>query len=109
VVTMQSTNQELQSLLSKLKELNNAMDTTKMVETVDKLVKLTDSLNKSIDNNLKALEKINSVIPNNKIGNLINKLNTAKNLVSKEREQLVVLKTALSNNESKENIANAIE
>ncbi len=109
VVTMQSTNQELQSLLSKLKELNNAMDTTKMVETVDKLVKLTDSLNKIIDNNLKALEKINSVIPNNKIGNLINKLNTAKDLVSKEREQLVALKTALSNNESKENIANAIE
>ena len=80
VVTMQSTNQELQSLLSKLKELNNAMDTTKMVETVDKLVKLTDSLNKIIDNNLKALEKINSVIPNNKIGNLINKLNTIESV-----------------------------
>ena len=31
VVTMQSTNQELQSLLSKLKELNNSMDTTKTV------------------------------------------------------------------------------
>ena len=98
---MQSTNQELQNLLSKLKELNNAMDTTKMVETLDKLLKLTDSLNKIIDNNIKSLEKINSLTPNDKIVNLINNLNNAKDLVNKEKDQLVDLKTALSNNVSK--------
>lgn len=108
VVTMQSMNQELQSLLSKLKELNASMDTTKMVETVDKLITLTDSLNKIIDSNIKALEKINSVVPNDKIKALIDKLNAAKDLVAKEKEQLVALKTALSNNESKEAITNAI-
>ena len=109
VVTMQSTNQELQNLLSKLKELNNAMDTTKMVETLDKLLKLTDSLNKIIDNNIKSLEKINSLTPNDKIVNLINNLNNAKDLVNKEKDQLVDLKTALSNNLSKEDIAKAID
>lgn len=109
VVTMQSMNQELQNLLSKLKELNASMDTTKMVETVDKLITLTDSLNKIIDSNIKALEKINAVVPNDKIKALIDKLNAAKDLVAKEKEQLVALKTALSNNESKETITNAID
>lgn len=109
VITMQSMNQELQSLLTKLKELSTAMDNSKMIETVDKLVKLTDSLNKVITSNIESLEKINAVKPTDAISNLINKLNKTKDLVTSEREQLVALKTALSNNESKENIAKAID
>lgn len=109
VLTMQSKNQELQTLLSELKELSNSMDTTKMVEVLDKIIKTTDSLSRGIDNNIKALEKINSVIPNNKISNLIGKLNIAKDLISKEQKQLESLKQLLSNNESKENIEKAID
>lgn len=109
VITMQSMNQELQSLLTKLKELSASMDNSKMVETVDKLVKLTDSLNKVITNNIESLEKINAVKPNAAISDLINKLNKTEDLVTSEKEQLVALKTALSNNESTENIAKAID
>ncbi|MDZ5254788.1 YhgE/Pip domain-containing protein [Clostridium sp. LIBA-8841] len=109
VITMQSMNQELQSLLTKLKELSAAMDNSKMIETIDKLIASTDSLNKVITSNIEALEKINAVKPNSAISDLINKLNKTKDLVTNEREQLVALKTALSNNESKENIAKAID
>ncbi|MGG5463277.1 YhgE/Pip family protein [Clostridium sp. B9] len=109
VIQMQSMNQELQSLLSKLKELNNSMDTAKMIETVDKLISTTDSLNKIIATNIESLEKINSVKPNSSISNLIEMLKKSQSLIAQEKEQLVALKTALGNGESKENIAKAIE
>lgn len=109
VIQMQSMNQELQSLLSKLKELNNSMDTAKMIETVDKLINTTDSLNNIISTNIESLEKINAVKPNASISNLIDMLKKSQGLVSQEKDQLVALKTALGNNDSKENISKSIE
>lgn len=109
VVTMQSTNQELQGLLSTLQGLNESMDTVSMIETIDKTIDLIEPLNSKLENNIKALEKINSIIPNNKISNLIEKLKSTMELVNKEKEKLLALKEALSNNEGKENITSAID
>lgn len=109
VITMQSMNNELQSLLTKLSQLNEAMDTTKMIETVNQLITTTDSLSKILSTSIESLEKVNAVKPNASITSLINMMKKTQDMVAAEKTQLEALKTAISNGSSKEDIQKSID
>lgn len=109
VITVQSMNNELQSLLTKLSQLNEAMDTTKMIETVNQLITTTDSLSQILSTSVESLEKVNAVKPNASIASLINMIKKTQDMVVAEKTQLEALKTAISNGNSKEDIQKSID
>ncbi len=108
-ITMQAMNNELQSLLTKLTQLNESMDTSKMLETIDKITTKIDSLNNIFSSSIESLEKINSIKPNSSITSLINMMKKTQDMVKNEKTQLEAIKTAISNGSSKEDIQKSID
>lgn len=108
IIEMESINTQIQTLLTKLKEINNYSSTENFDAIADDLTKFCESLNKIIDAQIQDLETAGKIVPISTT-NQISQLNALKNTLSNEETKLNQLKTLWNNKSSKEAINSAID
>ncbi|WP_278382253.1 YhgE/Pip domain-containing protein, partial [Clostridium tyrobutyricum] len=102
---IQSQNTQAQSLLSNLENMNSQFVNTAVENTtIDQLNNINNSTIQKIDNNLKILNAINDILPNNGAVELINALTNMKSSIQTENSNLAELRQLVNNNGSKDSI-----
>jgi putative membrane protein len=109
MLQIQSTNGQIQNLLSKLKDENNSADTTNMVNTISELIDLNSSLDNIIKADIKSLQSISNTNPNTAINNLVSSLKDLDSLVTNEKNALTDLRTSILTGSSKDKINSNID
>lgn len=109
MVQIQSTNSQIQNLLTTLKSENDNADTTDMTNNIGELVNLATSIDGIINDDIKELQAINATNPNNAISSLINSLQGLDALVVNEKNSLSSLKGYISSGTSKAQIDSTID
>ena len=106
---IQSQNTQAQSLLSNLENMNSQFVNTAVENTtIDQLNNINNSTIQKIDNNLKILNAINDILPNNGAVELINALTNMKRSIQTENSNLAELRQLVNNNGSKDSIDSII-
>ncbi|WP_416044813.1 YhgE/Pip family protein [Clostridium tyrobutyricum] len=106
---IQSQNTQAQSLLSNLENMNSQFVNTAVENTtIDQLNNINNSTIQKIDNNLKILNAINDILPNNGAVELINALTNMKSSIQTENSNLAELRQLVNNNGSKDSINSII-
>ncbi|MBV4420103.1 YhgE/Pip domain-containing protein [Clostridium tyrobutyricum] len=106
---IQSQNTQAQSLLSSLENMNSQFVNNAAVNTnIDQLNNINNSTIQKIDNNLKILNTINDILPNNGAVDLINALTNMKSSIQTENSNLAELRQLVNNNGSKDSINSII-
>ncbi|MCH3963575.1 MAG: YhgE/Pip domain-containing protein [Clostridium sp.] len=106
---IQSRNTQLQAILSGLENMNSEfVNPTVVNNAIDQMDNLSDSMIEKIDSNIKILNTIDNVLPNNGAVKLIDALSNMKNTMQMEKGYLLQLKQLININGSKENIDSII-
>ncbi|MBV4425492.1 YhgE/Pip domain-containing protein [Clostridium tyrobutyricum] len=106
---IQSQNTQAQSLLSSLENMNSQFVNNAAANTnIDQLNSINNSTIQKIDNNLKILNTINDILPNNGAVDLINALTNMKSSIQTENGNLAELKQLVNSNGSKDSINSII-
>ncbi|MBV4421625.1 YhgE/Pip domain-containing protein [Clostridium tyrobutyricum] len=106
---IQSQNTQAQSLLSNLENMNSQFVNNAAANTnIDQLNSINNSTIQKIDNNLKILNTINDILPNNGAVELINALTNMKSSIQTENSNLAELRQLVNNNGSKDSINSII-
>lgn len=107
---LQTQNTQFQSLLSSLENMNNEFSGSSVTNsTINQMDNLNNSMLEEIDSDLKILNTINDILPNNGVAGLINALNVMKNSIRAEEGYLAQLKQLVNSGGSKENINSIID
>lgn len=109
MMQMQTINQNVQTTLSKLKDMNNSSDTSQMISTINDTINACNSLSKLIDSDIDTLNSLNETLKNSNINTLISQLNALKVVLANEENLLNSLKGSIQNGNSKEAINSSID
>jgi putative membrane protein len=106
---LQAINQQNQSLLQKLKDINNGLSSENFDTIVSEMSNLMDTLKSIIDADTKNLQAISNLKPNNPLGGNINSFNTLKSTADMEQKALNDLKNAKDSGGSKDSINSSLD